>query len=26
MATGKYEEDTIPTIGLNHRQISKGKI
>ncbi|KRX04149.1 P-loop containing nucleoside triphosphate hydrolase [Pseudocohnilembus persalinus] len=26
MATGKFEEDTIPTIGLNHRQLKKGKV
>lgn len=26
MATGKFDEDTIPTIGLNHRQVTKGKI
>ncbi len=26
MATGKFDEDTIPTIGLNHRQLKKGKI
>jgi GTPase SAR1 family protein len=26
IATGKYEEDTIPTIGFNHRSIKKGKV
>jgi len=26
ISTGKFEEDTIPTIGFNHRQLKKGKI
>jgi len=26
IATGKFEEDTIPTIGFNHRVIKKGKV
>ena len=26
IATGKFEEDTIPTIGFNHRSLKKGKI
>ena len=26
LATGKFDEDTIPTIGFNQRQIKKGKI
>lgn len=26
MATGKFEEDTIPTIGFNFRSIKKGRV
>jgi len=26
ISTGKFEEDTIPTIGFNHRNIRKGKV
>lgn len=26
MATGKFEEDTIPTIGFNFRSVKKGKV
>ena len=26
ISNGKYEEDTIPTIGFNHRSIKKGKV
>ncbi|KAM3128602.1 hypothetical protein pb186bvf_019299 [Paramecium bursaria] len=26
VATGKFEEDTIPTIGFNYRSIKKGKV
>lgn len=26
ISTGKFEEDTIPTIGFNHRTIKKGKV
>lgn len=26
MATGQFEEDTIPTIGFNHRSLRKGKV
>ena len=26
ISTGKFEEDTIPTIGFNHRNIKKGKV
>lgn len=26
IATGQFEEDTIPTIGFNHRSIKKGKV
>lgn len=25
LATGAFEEDTIPTIGFNHRELKKGK-
>lgn len=26
MATGKFDEDTIPTIGFNYRSIKKGRV
>ena len=26
LATGEFDEDTIPTIGFNFRRVSKGKI
>jgi GTPase SAR1 family protein len=26
MATGKFEEDTIPTIGFNFRSVKKGRV
>jgi GTPase SAR1 family protein len=26
LATGSFEEDTIPTIGFNHREVKKGTI
>jgi GTPase SAR1 family protein len=26
LANGKYDEDTIPTIGFNFRKITKGKV
>ena len=26
LATGAYEEDTIPTIGFNHREVRKGNM
>lgn len=25
LSTGVFEEDTIPTIGFNHREVKKGK-
>lgn len=25
LATGAFEEDTIPTIGFNHREVKKGR-
>ena len=26
LATGEFDEDTIPTIGFNYRRVRKGKI
>ena len=26
LATGKFDQDTIPTIGFNHRQLKKGNV